>query len=288
MKIIHEKLASPLHLKLAPEPPWPEEKMFYLLSGSGMFLCRNHPFFRSSVPVTRPPAGLAAHAPFLRLNYPRLARREFERAIGFFSVIAERFSAEAAVLLVWNADRRAVEIVVPDQTSYVSYGSNGAAWPVEVHYQTPALPPHLTVIGDVHCHVDLAAYASSMDKEDETHRPGLHLVVGRIHLEPPEFHLEAVVDGMRFRVPRLEDVIEGYQQRRPREVPPEWIDRVAIEPWTYQAPAAGPGYYAPAGLTPVTPEAVRDDQREQFTDQKPAGGRTDTAGPIPSAGTRKR
>ena len=55
---------------------------------------------------------------------------------------------------------------------------------------------------------------------------GMHVVVGRIFGEPPEFHCEFVVDGARFPV-GLSEVVERYERRRD-DVPPQWIDRVEV------------------------------------------------------------
>ncbi len=76
-----------------------------------------------------------------------------------------------------------------------------------------------------------SAYASGTDKDDELHSAGLHIVVGRIKQEPPDLHVEAVVDGKRFRLdPR--QVIEGYEQRR-LPVAKAWIEKVRVEKQTY-------------------------------------------------------
>lgn len=215
--------------------PWPEEEsVFHLVTSDGLFLCRNHPFFTSSVPVDRWPPELAAHTPFLRLRYPRLPQRLFERIVGFFAVIGETFGAEAAVLLAWDQTRRCIEVVVPKQRSLVSSSWSGRCYPLSVEYDMPPLPEGWMWIGDAHSHADEAAYASAQDTSDERHRPGLHIVVGRIFGEPPEFHIEVTVDGMRFRVKRLETVVEGYERRRVFEVPSAWIEKVEVRRWTSQ------------------------------------------------------
>lgn len=249
MKISDQRLLTPIYLKLTPDMPWPEDKMFYLLTGDGLFTCRNHPFFRSSVPADGAPGELAPHKAFLRLSYPKVAQRLFERVIGFFAIIAERHDAEAAALFVWNRATRAVEVLVPEQRSFVSRSSYGRAWPIEVRYDLPPLAPEQVLIGDIHCHVDGPAYASYTDQSDETHRPGLHVVVGRIHDEPPQFHAEAIVDGKRFKLEDLDLVTEGYEKRRKHEVPPEWLARVSIHEWEgFQSSSAcsGKGYASDA------------------------------------------
>ena len=225
------KLLTPILLKTADDMPWPEdESVFQLVTSDGLYLCRNHPFFTSSVPVDRWPPELASHAPFLRLRYPRLPQRVFERIVGFFAVIGETFGAEAAVLLAWDPASRCIEVIVPEQRSLVSSGWSGQCYPLSVEYDMPPLPEGWMWIGDAHSHVDEPAYASTMDEKDEHHRPGLHIVVGKIFGEP-EFHVEVTVDGMRFRVKRLETVVEGYERRRVAEVPSAWIEKVEVRRW---------------------------------------------------------
>src|SRR5207247_9057071 len=88
------------------------------------------------------------------------------------------------------------------------------------------------LVGDIHSHVDGAAYASFTDRDDEAHRPGLHIVVGRISEEPPEFYVAVVVDGTRFRLESQFAVVQGYSRRRVREVPQAWIDQVSVKTWS--------------------------------------------------------
>ena len=233
MKCSGQQLFTPLYLKLNEAMPWPEqEKAFYLLSSQGLFLCRNTAFFRSCVPVQDFPSELAAQKPFLKLSYPRVPRRLMERVIGFFDVIGERHASEAAVLLAWNRDTNTVEAVIPNQVGLVGMSWSGHPYPLEVEYELPQLPPHLVLIGDIHSHVDGSAYASCTDRSDEIHWPGLHIVVGRILDEPPQFHCEATADGFRFRVHDLSLVLEGYNRRRVKEVPPDWLDKITVKPWS--------------------------------------------------------
>jgi len=233
MKINIPNLFTPVYVKLTEDTPWPEhEKVFYLLTKDGSFLCRNHRFFRSSVPTEKLPAELAAHEPSLDLTCPKVPQRLLERIIGFFDLIGTRHGAEAAALLVWNTKSKSVEAIVPPQVSIVGSSWKGIPYPIEVHYEVPPLPPHLVLMGDIHSHVDEPAFASHMDKTDETHRPGVHIVVGRLYQEPPEFHVEMVVDGARFRLNSLITVVQGYQRRRRNDVPPAWIDQVSVTGWS--------------------------------------------------------
>jgi len=244
MKHPDARLGIPLYVKAESDMDWPREGSFYLLTGSGLFLCRNHPFFRSCVPARRWPADLAQQHRSLTLRFPPIPREQVARIVGFFARVAELHGSEAAVLLAWDTDAERMVTLVPDQTASVSKGWTGHRYPIDVRYEVPLdLPTNLTIIGDVHSHVDGAAYASSTDMSDETHRAGLHVVVGRIQREPPEFHCEMVVDGSRFEVdPAV--VIEAYEGRDD-DVPDEWLARVEV--------AVNPPYQSYGGSQPLHP-----------------------------------
>lgn len=225
----HDSLMTPIYLKTSPEMDWPaEDKVFYLLSADGLFLCRNHAFFRSCVKAERFPGELAEQDTFLRLHYPKFPRRLLELIVGFFDRIGDLHGSEAGALLAWDTKKQRYRIIVPEQTATVSYSWKGNPFPIGLHYDMPtSLPAHWMLLGDIHSHVDEPAYASGTDKDDEEYRAGLHIVVGRIDREPPEFHIDAVVDRTRFKVPN-HLVLEGYRKRR-RGVPEEWIQRVTAE-----------------------------------------------------------
>ncbi|MBT8439384.1 MAG: Mov34/MPN/PAD-1 family protein [Gammaproteobacteria bacterium] len=155
---------------------------------------------------------MANQEAFLELQYPMIPQDLMELAVGFFDQINQKHSSEAALLLAWDNCTQQVRLLVPKQRCTVYQGFSGP-YPVGVHYEFPErLPEDSFIFGDIHSHVDGAAYASVTDKHDEHHRPGLHIVVGRIGEEPPDFHIEATVDGIRFGVDQ-DQVIAGYHRR---------------------------------------------------------------------------
>jgi len=252
MKIDHPNLSIPIHLKLSDNQPWPEDKVFYYLTKDGMFLCRNNPFFRSSAKTWKVPKGLAAHNERLTFQFPKLSQQQLELIVGFFSVIAKKQNSEAAILLVWNLESQQVELLCPDQVAnvgndYVDWkGKKQMGGPMDVKYQIPDMPPNKMVFGDIHSHVTMSAFASSMDMNDEVDKPGIHIVVGKIDKEPPQFHIEATVDGVRFDIRDLESVAEGYEKRNEADVSEEWINKVVCQvykPKPYKAGDYNDGYY---------------------------------------------
>lgn len=220
---------TPVFLKRDEAFGWPEgPRLFYLLSSSGTFKCRNHEFFRSCVPAEGGPSALAPQEPFVECGFPVIPRGLFEQVVGFFDRIRLLHNSEASVLLTYDRDTEEVEAVVPPQTATVVRYADGYQHPIGLYYYPPTdLKPSQVVFGDIHSHVNLSAYSSATDVEDEAHSAGLHIVVGRLAQEPMETHIEVVVDGSRFELD-LEQVVEGYGARSPG-FPPEWVGQVAIE-----------------------------------------------------------
>ncbi len=220
------KLITPIYLKTENSMPWPEERdVFYLVTRDGLFFCRNNRFFKSCVPARGGPGELANQEAFLDFQYPKIPQALVELAVGFFDQVNQKYRSEAALLLAWDESIQQVRLLVPKQICTV-YQSDNSTYPIGVHYEFPArLPKDSFIFGDIHSHVDGAAFASLTDKHDEYHRPGLHIVVGRIGEEPPDFHIEASVDGMRFGVDP-DQVIAGYRGRV--GVSPKCIDQVEI------------------------------------------------------------
>jgi hypothetical protein len=234
-------LLTPVLLKTG-RLEWPkDERLFYLMAREGIFRCRNHEFFRSCVKVESGPAELQSQKNAYEPSFPEIPAGIIERAVGFFSRIAELHGSEAAALLIWDSAEQRVRLVVPDQKATMAGTNPKWRHPIGVHYDPPIdLPDNWVVFGDIHCHVDYAAYASGTDIHDELHSAGLHIVVGRISEEPPEFHVEAVVDGTRFTMEQ-DDLFSGYE-RRDLEIPADWIDKVKIEDdkWSfYSVPYSG-------------------------------------------------
>ena len=219
-----------IYVKTHPETSIPEdEECYYLLTGSGLFIGRNTPLLKSLAPAPQWPRELASQKPFLKLSCPRIPAQLIQRIVGFFWIVARRHGAEAAVLLALDESAGRIVPIVPRQVSTVGMTYNGSLYPVRLRYDTPSLSrSRLKIIGDVHSHVFEAAYASSVDVSDETYRPGLHLVAGRVDLDPPQWHAEYVVDGTRFTVaPRAVMETEKYCVRS-TDVPQRWLRRVRI------------------------------------------------------------
>jgi hypothetical protein len=218
----------PLYLKTSDDMPRPTDTEFYWLTQDGPFLCRNHPFFTSDVPTRRPIRALAPHDAACEINYPKVPQAILECVVGFFDRVYALHQSESVVLLLWDLGAKKYKVFVPDQEATVYESWSGRRSPEDVRYKVPTdLPARHLVVGDIHCHGNMAAFASWTDCHDEVHRDGVHVVVGKIENEPPEFHLEMAIDGHRF-VMEMDDLFTSYKKRG-KTVPKKWIDKVAVK-----------------------------------------------------------
>jgi proteasome lid subunit RPN8/RPN11 len=150
-----------------------------------------------------------------------------EYVVGFFNEAYVRCGAEAIVLVFWDMRRKRYWLCVPPQKASVWQSQSGVPYAIDVTYDAPtSLPPDHLVVGDIHSHADLNAYSSYVDTNDEQYRDGVHIVVGRVDREPPEFHLEMTVDGFRFPL-KFGQFFKGYGSRR-LNVPKAWLRQVKI------------------------------------------------------------
>jgi hypothetical protein len=225
---------TPVYVKTDENASWPEDPVFFMLSRDGLHLCRNHRFFRSSVPAPYAPSELASQKPFLDLNAcPLIPQALIERAVGFFYEVYRRSGSESGLLLVFNDDDSRMRLVCPDQVATVSVSYYGDRYPLNLKYTIPGdLRRGDLLLGDLHSHANEAAYASYTDKADEAVRTGIHVVVGRLGAltfgRAPEFHVDVVADGTRFGVHPAESMFEGY--REPDDAfPRSWLKRVRVK-----------------------------------------------------------
>lgn len=229
MKLENENISTPVYLKTDKNMEWPKDRLFYILSADGLFLCRNHEWFRSCSPAKHGPSELEEQKPFASIHYPKIPKALIEKALGFFRAIEQKKGSESALILVWNRITNQMELVCPDQKA--NYAS--------VEYEIPKLPQHYALIGDIHSHPSFSPDPSFTDEKDEEARPGLHIVAGYINRPQPEFHCVAVLDGTRFTIKDHSAIMEPFESCDPGEAPKEWLDKVKA---LYQG-SGSDGYY---------------------------------------------
>jgi hypothetical protein len=230
----------PIYLKHSADMTRPTDPEFFLVTGDGVFMGRNHRFFTSDVRAPRMPRSLAGHTASCLVNYPKLGVAALEYIVGFFDQVYHRHGSESIVLLFWNQTTQRYKLFVPVQEATVWESYSGSRTAMDVTYELPIpMPRDHLLVADIHCHCDFGAYTSLTDAKDEEYRDGVHAVVGHIQRNEPEFHIEISIDGARFTMD-FPQLFKGFNQRR-THVPSEWFEQLTVKvkrPQTWSLPAS--------------------------------------------------
>jgi hypothetical protein len=204
----------------------PEEATYYLVTADGLFLERQTPLFSASVLVTGGVPGLQAHQAALTLRIPRLPRGLFERAMGFFRAVYERWRGEAILIMFYAPATQRFALRAPPQViaGRIEYGRFRAD--LRLDYRTCERPgPEYVKLGSFHSHGHASPLHSSIDLHDELYESGLHITAGYVNSSLPEFAAAFVVGRTRFTV-RPDDVLPPF--RTARRPPSSWMEKVVV------------------------------------------------------------
>lgn len=162
---------------------------------------------------------LPATSESLEYGLPKLPARLVGQVLGFFGAIWRTKQSEALVLLSW--DGSGFGLIVPEQRV--------AAASVEHRLDPTDVPSGVQLVGSIHSHGGMSAFASLTDEEDEADADGIHIVVGDLGRRRPSYSAAIVVDGRRFGA---EPSLLLERPRRRIDPPAAWLDRVKLLPRT--------------------------------------------------------
>ncbi len=207
----------------------------FVVARDGLYLRKRSLLGVSQTKVERV-AHLPAEREYVDYALPKVPADLMARVVGFFRAVYRERKTEALVLLVWRSG--SFDLVVPEQK--VTLAS------VRFDLADGDLPAGSRLVGTIHSHGAMGAFASSVDEDDEAELDGLHIVVGDLDRRP-SYAAAIVVDGVRF--PRkVSQLIE--RPRRPVEPPAEWLAAVR------RAPVSRPKLSAVSGKSIVRLPAV--------------------------------
>lgn len=210
-------------------PPLEPGGIRYVVAENGVFLERRTGLFTTSCRVDDWAAGLAEHGEECELCCPPIPGHMVAQMLGFFRWAYELHGGEAVLLLLYDSSRRRFSWRCPPQEVH-AWESRNRTWHTssDISYTVPtAVPPGFVVFGDAHSHGRLAAYASHVDKLDEHHKDGLHIIAGYVDYGRPDFHIDFVMDTQRFAL--APEVVFAETRVRPSpHVPQRWKKQVRI------------------------------------------------------------
>lgn len=219
------KLETVLKTEGSELPPLKMHQSRLLVTADGVFLERLSDILHSSAKFDLEALGLAGHTQFCRLKCGKINRTMHRSMLGFFKYAYELHGGEAALVLLHDPEQRQFRWYCPEQSVSAHWSFGRWVTSDYIAFQNPTLLPEGFVhFGDAHLHVGPVA-PSATDVHDD--QDGLHIIAGRIN-GIPEYHIDFVVDGQRFRVDP--ELIFEYPDCLPFERPPRsWCERIRIE-----------------------------------------------------------
>lgn len=144
----------------------------------------------------------------------------------FFRLVYSQHGTESIVLLTYDTTKTGPEgwgILVPEQVNTPAHCKYDADSIAEIK------PEHVLIVGSVHSHPEMSAYASGTDHADQADFDGLHITYGwqkSVNNGATQHYFELQMSGTAYTL-TAEDVFEDYTLRKePDPDVVEWTDKV--------------------------------------------------------------
>jgi len=131
----------------------------------------------------------------------------------FFRLVYSQHGTESIVLLTFDTTKEGSEgwgILVPEQTNNATHCKYDPDSIVDLKED------HIMIVGSVHSHPQMPAYASGTDHEDQSDFDGLHITYGwqkNIANGATQYHLELQMAGTAYTL-NVADVFEEYSKTK--------------------------------------------------------------------------
>lgn len=177
-------------------------------------------------------------------NLPLIPFDIVQKLDEFFRLVHAKHGTESIVLLTFDMTKEGSDgwgVLVPEQTNTAAHCNYNAESVLDIK------PENAIIVGSVHSHPEMPAYASGTDHADQADFDGIHITYGwqkSVNNGATQYHLELQMSGTSFKMD-VEDVFEGFNIKKdPDPEVVQWSDQVkkALPPtWgghTTHTPAA--------------------------------------------------
>ena len=140
-------------------------------------------------------------------NLPPIPKSLTDKLDEFFRLVHAQHGTESIVLLTFDESNMTSEswgVLVPKQENTSVHCKYDPDSVVELK------PYHLSIVGSVHSHPEMSAYASGTDHEDQADFDGLHITYGwqkSLNAGATQYHIEMQMAGTAY-ILKPEDVFE--------------------------------------------------------------------------------
>lgn len=159
-------------------------------------------------------------------SMPPIPKIIIDKLDEFFRLVHAKHGTESIVLLTYDTTKEGSDgwgVLVPDQTNtaaHCKYDPDSVAALKE---------DHIMIVGSVHSHPEMPAYASGTDHDDQSDFDGVHITYGwqrSVSNGATQYHIELQIAGNSYSL-KIEDVFESYTINK--EPDPDvivWSDKV--------------------------------------------------------------
>lgn len=159
-------------------------------------------------------------------SLPDIPQTMLEKLDQFFRLVHAQHGTESIVLLTFDPtkeDSSGWGVLVPEQTNTSAHCNYDAESVLALK------PEHLYVVGSVHSHPEMPAYASGTDHADQADFDGIHITFGwqkSVNAGATQYHIELQLSGHNYKL-TPEDVFEDFTlQKDPDPEVVEWTGKV--------------------------------------------------------------
>lgn len=184
---------------------------------------------------------------------PAIPRVIIDKLDEFFRLVHSQHGTESIVILTFDTTKEGSDgwgVLVPEQSNTSAHCKYDADSIAELK------PDHVMIVGSVHSHPEMPAYASGTDHADQADFDGLHITYGwqkSVNGGATQYHIELQIGGSAYKL-NPEDVFEFYDtSKTPDPEVLEWSTKVkkaaplytgGTQATTYQYPTVQQ-YYPP-------------------------------------------
>lgn len=168
-------------------------------------------------------------------SLPPIPKAMVDKLDEFFRLVHAQHGTESIVMLTFDPTKEGSDgwgILVPEQTNtaaHCKYDPDSVASLKE---------DHVLIVGSVHSHPEMSAYASGTDHEDQADFDGLHITYGwqkHVSNGMTQYHAELQMGGSNY-ILDIDDIFESFTiEKNPDPEVIEWTEKVKKS----QAPALG-------------------------------------------------
>jgi len=159
-------------------------------------------------------------------NLPLIPFDIVQKLDEFFRLVHAKHGTESIVLLTFDHTKEGSDgwgVLVPEQSNTAAHCNYNAESVLDIK------PENAIIVGSVHSHPEMPAYASGTDHADQADFDGVHITYGwqrSVNNGATQYHLELQMSGNSFKLDP-EDVFEGFSiTKDPDPEVVSWSDQV--------------------------------------------------------------